>query len=89
MMKLRSLFLAAFVFLALPFASSFAQVGISINIAPAGSAGIRAAALSRRRLHLDSRLLGLGRRQLLLGTRRVGTSAGNRFALDSSVVGLE
>jgi hypothetical protein len=33
-MKLRSLALAASLFLALPFASSFGQVGISINIAP-------------------------------------------------------
>ena len=33
-MKLRSLAFAGFVFLALPFASSFGQVGISVNIAP-------------------------------------------------------
>ena len=33
-MKLRSLIFAGFLFVALPFASSFAQVGISINIAP-------------------------------------------------------
>jgi len=33
-MKLRSLALAGFLFLALPLASSFAQVGVSINIAP-------------------------------------------------------
>jgi hypothetical protein len=34
MMKLRSIILAGFLFAALPFASSFAQVGISINVAP-------------------------------------------------------
>src|SRR5215469_11906794 len=34
MTKLRSFLFALFVFLALPFASSFAQVGISVNIAP-------------------------------------------------------
>ena len=33
-MKLRSLIFAGFLFVALPFASSFAQVGISINVAP-------------------------------------------------------
>ena len=33
-MKLRSLIFAGFLFVALPFASSFAQVGISVNIAP-------------------------------------------------------
>jgi len=33
-MKLRSCVLAGFVFLALPFASAFAQVGVSINFAP-------------------------------------------------------
>jgi hypothetical protein len=33
-MKLRSLILAGFVFLALPLASSYAQVGISVNFAP-------------------------------------------------------
>jgi hypothetical protein len=33
-MKLRSLIFAAFVLLTLPFASSYAQVGISVNVAP-------------------------------------------------------
>src|SRR5437773_282270 len=33
-MKLRSIILAAFLFVSLPLASSFAQVGISVNIAP-------------------------------------------------------
>src|SRR6266571_8563437 len=33
-MKLRSIILAAFLFVSLPLASSFAQVGISVNVAP-------------------------------------------------------
>ena len=54
-MKLRSLVFAAF--LALPLAS-FAQVEFSVSMRSSGSAGVRATALSGRRLYLDSGLLG-------------------------------
>src|SRR5262245_35769973 len=54
------------------------------------SSGLRTAAVSRRRLHLDSGLLGLGWRiwRLLLGSRHMGASSGTRFLLDSRLLGL-
>ena len=42
----------------------------------------------RPRLHLDSRLLGLGTRRLLLGPRRVDPAALLWRALDASLLGL-
>ena len=50
--------------------------------------GLRAAHRPRLRIHLDSRLLGLRRRRLLLGRRRLGLSALRRRALDARLLGL-
>ena len=54
----------------------------------AAAAGLRATPLPRRRLHLDTRLLGLRGLRVLLGARHVGVSARTRFALDSGLLGL-
>ena len=88
-MKLRSFLFAAFLFIALPLASSFAQVGRIGQYCAATSGGRSATARSSWRLHLESRLLGLWKRGLLLGSRRLGRSARSRSTLDSAVVGLE
>src|SRR5580658_8980244 len=53
-----------------------------------GAACLRAAGLPRRWLHLDARILGLGRRRLLLGAGHVDRSPGSRFLLDAGVLGL-
>ena len=89
MIKLRSLVFAAF--LALPFATSFAEVDIISKLGSSASAGSGATALSGRRIYLDSGLLGLGRllQRLLLGSRRLGPSAESGSALDPVLVGLE
>jgi hypothetical protein len=56
----------------------------------AGAAGIRAANLPRRGVHLDPRLLGLGSRRgrLLLGAGNLGVGAGSWFPVDSGLLGL-
>src|SRR5258706_15633933 len=54
----------------------------------APSAGLRAARLPRRRLPLDSRLLGLGGWRLLLGARHLDARTGTRFSLDPQLLGL-
>ena len=57
---------------------------------PASSAGLRTAAMSRPRLYLDSRLLGIrSRRRILLGSRHVGTGPRTRPAMDTRLLGLE
>src|SRR5437763_3764657 len=49
--------------------------------------GVRAAALSGARLHLDPRVLGLGRRPVLLGARDLGAGAGGGVPLDAGILG--
>src|SRR5229473_7167719 len=53
----------------------------------ARAAGVRAAAVSRRRLHVDPRILGLWRRWVLLGARSVGRSATRWGSLDARLLG--
>ena len=45
--------------------------------------------VSGRRLHVDTRLLGLGTRRILLGAWNLGTAAPNRIAVDPGVLGLD
>ena len=68
-------------------AASFAQVGVAIVSLPR-VAGLRPAALPRGGLYLDTWILGLGRRRLLLGAGNVGAGSGSRFPLDPGVLGL-
>src|SRR5579872_4526288 len=56
---------------------------------PATVAGLRTTHLPRRWVHLDTRLLGLRPRRLLLGARYVGTCTSTRIPLDSAMVGME
>src|SRR5215467_4033623 len=53
-----------------------------------GAAGLYPAAMSRRRLYLDSGLLGVRSGGLLLGPRNVGAASHNRRALDARLLGL-
>src|SRR4029077_20304455 len=55
---------------------------------PARAARLRAAALPRRRLHLDARLLGLPPRRLLLGSRHMGDTTDRGCALDTRLLGM-
>src|ERR1700687_955135 len=59
------------------------------QLRPARTTGLRAAPLSRRWLSLDTRILGLCRRRLLLGAGYVGDGSGRLFPVDSSLLGLE
>src|ERR1700734_1389919 len=54
----------------------------------AAVAGLRPTALPRRRLFVDSGLLVLGRRRVLLGSRDLGAAAASRRALDSRLLGV-
>jgi hypothetical protein len=84
-------FVLCFLLLGMPvlFASSaaFAQVAISVTIAPP-ELPVYEQPICPGGLHLDSRLLGLGRRRLLLGAWHVGAGAASRLLLDSPVLGL-
>jgi len=54
----------------------------------ASAARLCAAALSRRRLYLDTWLLGLRPRRLLLGARNLGPAAGSGLPVDPRLLGL-
>ena len=54
----------------------------------AGDSGVHATDLSGSQLHLDTRLLGVGRRRLLLGAGHVGGCSSSRAAVDSGLLGL-
>ena len=69
-------------------APSFAGVSVSVTIAPTRAARLRAAALPRRRLYLDARLLGLRPRGLLLGARDLVLTPLRRPALDARLLGM-
>src|SRR4029077_10333825 len=60
------------------------------NVWSACPAGLRAAAVPGRGLHLDAWLLGLRLRyrRLLLGAWYVGVGTGGRFPLDPGILGL-
>src|SRR5262249_17870795 len=54
----------------------------------AGPSGVRTAAMPRRWLPLDARLLGVGRWQLLLGPRHLGRATAARLPVDAWILGL-
>ena len=54
----------------------------------AGDSGVHATDLSGSQLHLDTGLLGVGRRRLLLGARHVGGCSSSGTAVDSGLLGL-
>ena len=80
-MKISTVALAAMLFVGLSLTSSFAQVGISIGIAPPPIPIYEQPLRASRRLYLDPGLLGL-RFRLLLGSWRLGPSAANRIPVD-------
>src|SRR5580658_6150715 len=49
---------------------------------------LRSTPTARTRLHLDTGLLGVGRRRLLLGPRRMGTASKCRRSLDPWLLGV-
>src|SRR5260221_7930996 len=60
------------------------------GICAAGNTSIRTADLPRRRIPLDPRILGVGRRRwgLLLGSWDVGTGTGAGLFVDAGILGL-
>src|SRR5260221_14695378 len=55
---------------------------------PSRATGVCPAGLPRAELHLDARILGVWRRRLLLGARKMGDGAGTRFPVDSWLLGI-
>src|SRR5215470_1747515 len=53
-----------------------------------GAAGLHAAAMSGRWIHVDAWILGLWSRWLLLGARHLGYATDGWFALDSGILGM-
>ena len=86
MHTIRLMLLTLFI-LAIP-ATSPAQIGVSITIAPPALPVYTQPMAPGGRLLMDARLLGLWRRRLFLGAWYVGNGARNRLALDARLLGL-
>ena len=63
-------------------------IGVSITVAPPAIPVYTQPDLSGSQLYLDTGLLGVGRRRLLLGARHVGGCPSGGTAVDSGLLGL-
>ena len=89
--RMRSLVFAVSVaapMLTLPVTQAHAGVFISVNFGPPALPVYAQPPLPAPGYHLDPRLLGLWRRRLLLGSRRLGAAAQSRRSVDPRLLGI-